>query len=68
MACGVMRLPAETFGLFSIFSGYFLALSLMLGAGVEDFFDGKEEFSEVAGGPAGEPANKRLNHCSTFTS
>ena len=68
MACGVMRLPAETFGLFSIFSGYFLALSLMLGAGVEDAFDGKEEFCEVGGRPSGEPANKRFNHCSKFTS
>ena len=67
MACGVMRLPAETFGLFSIFSGYFLALSLMLGAGVKDAFDGEEEFCEVAGGPAGETRNKTFNHCSSFT-
>ena len=68
MAFGVMRRPAETFGLFSIFSGYFLALSLMLGAGVEDAFDGEEEFCEVAGGPAGETPNKRLNHKRIFTS
>ena len=67
MAFGVMRLPAETFGLFNIFSGYFLALSLMLGAGVEDAFDGEEEFCEVAGGPAGEARNKTFNHCSSFT-
>ena len=63
-----MRLPADTFGLFSIFSGYFLALSLMFGAGVEDAFDGKEEFCKVAGRPAGEPANKRFNHWISFTS
>ena len=67
MACGVMRLPAETFGLFSIFSGYFFALSLMLGAGVEDAFDGEEEFCEVAGGPAGEARNKAFNHEKIFT-
>ena len=67
MACGLMRRPDETFGLFSIFSGYFLALSLMLGAGVEDAFDGEEEFCEVAGGPAGETRNKTFNHCSRFT-
>ena len=68
MACGVMRLPAETFGLFSIFSGYFLALSLMLGAGVEDFFDGEEEFGKVAAGPFCKPPNKRFNHWISFTS
>ena len=68
MACGVMRLPAETFGLFSIFSGYFLALSLMLGAGVEDALDGDDDFCEVGGRPAGQPANKRLNHKRIFTS
>ena len=68
MACGVMRLPAETFGLFNIFSGYFLALSLMLGAGVEDFFDGEEEFGEVAAGPFCEAPNKAFNHWIIFTS
>ena len=68
MAFGVILRPAETFGLFSIFSGYFLALSLMLGAGVEDFFDGKEEFSEVAAGPFCEAPNKRFNHWISFTS
>ena len=67
MACGVMRLPAETFGLFSIFSGYFLALSLVLGAGVEDFFDGEEEFGKVAAGPFCKPPNKRFNHEKSFT-
>ena len=67
MACGLMRRPAETFGLFSIFSGYFLALSLMLGAGVEDFFDGEEEFGKVAAGPFCKPPNKRFNHWISFT-
>ena len=53
--------------MFSIFSGYFLALGLMLGAGVEDFFDGEKEFGEVAAGPFCEAPNKRFNHCSSFT-
>jgi len=68
MARGVIRRPVETFGLFSIFSGYFLALGLMLGAIVEDALDGDDDFSEVGGGPAGEPANKRFNHWMKFTS
>jgi hypothetical protein len=67
MACGLMRLPLLTLGVFSIFSGYFLALGLMLGASVEDFFDGEEEFGEVAGRPAGEAPNKRFNHWMKFT-
>lgn len=67
MAFGVMRRPADTFGLFSIFSGYFLALSLMLGAGVEDAFDGEEEFGKVGGRPSGEARNKAFNHFSKFT-
>jgi hypothetical protein len=62
-----MRLPLLTLGVFSIFSGYFLALSLMLGAGVEDFFDGKEEFGKVAAGPFCEPPNKAFNHEKSFT-
>jgi hypothetical protein len=64
----VIRLPADTLGVFSIFSGYFLALRLMLGAGVEDFFDGKKEFGEVAAGPFCEAPNKRFNHWISFTS
>ena len=67
MAFGVIRRPADTFGLFSIFSGYFLALSLMFGAGVEDALDGKEEFGKVGGRPSGEARNKAFNHCSKFT-
>ena len=63
-----MRLPVETFGLFSIFSGYFLAsLGLMLGAGVKDFFDGEEEFGEVGTGPFCEARNKAFNHEKSFT-
>jgi hypothetical protein len=62
MAFGVMRLPLLTFGLFSIFSGYFLALSLMLGAFAEDALDGEDDFGKVGGGPAGETPNKRFNH------
>ena len=34
----------------------------VLGAGVEDAFDGEEEFCEVCCGPFGEAANKRFNH------
>jgi hypothetical protein len=36
----------------------------VLGAGVKDGFDGKEEFCEVACGPFAEAANKALNHVS----
>jgi hypothetical protein len=38
------------------------AFAVVLGAGVEDAFDGEEEFCEVGSGPFGEAANKRLNH------
>ena len=64
-----MRRPAETLGVLSCFSLNLgaLALSLMLGAGVEDAFDGQEEFCEVAGGPAGEARNKAFNHEKIFT-
>jgi hypothetical protein len=68
MAFGLIRLPLLTLGVFSIFSGYFLALGLMLGAGVEDFFDGEKEFGEVAAGPFCEAPNKALNHWNSFTS
>jgi hypothetical protein len=67
MAFGLMRLPLLTLGVFSIFSGYFLALSLMLDATVEDALDGEEEFGEVAAGPFCEPPNKRFNHEKSFT-
>ena len=68
MAFGLIRLPLLTLGVFSIFSGYFLALRLMLGACVEDFFDGEKEFGEVAAGPFCEAPNKALNHWNSFTS
>jgi hypothetical protein len=67
MACGLIRRPLLTLGVFSIFSGYFLALRLMLGAGVEDFFDGEEEFGEVGTGPFCEARNKAFNHEKSFT-
>jgi hypothetical protein len=35
---------------------------------VEDALDGNDDFCEVGGRPAGEPANKRLNHKRIFTS
>ncbi len=62
-----MRLPWLTFGVLSIFAGYFLALNCVLGAGVENSFDGEKEFCEVAGWPAGKPANKAFNHEKIFT-
>jgi hypothetical protein len=66
----LIRLPAETFGVLSSFSLNLgpLGFGLMLGAGVEDFFDGKEEFGKVAAGPFCEPPNKRFNHWISFTS
>ncbi len=69
MAFGVMRRPAETLGVLSCFSRNLGALGfgLMLGPVVEDALDGDDDFSEVGGRPAGEPANKRFNHCSSFT-
>jgi hypothetical protein len=63
-----MRLPLLTLGVFSIFSGYFFALGLVLGAFVEDALDGKDDFGKVRAGPAGETRNKAFNHCSGFTS
>jgi hypothetical protein len=34
----------------------------MLGAGVKDALDGKEEFCEVGSGPLGDTEKKRFNH------
>ena len=62
-----MRLPWLTFGVLSIFAGYFLAFRLMLDATVEDSLDGKEEFSEVGAGPFCEARNKAFNHEKIFT-
>jgi hypothetical protein len=81
MAFGVMPLPLLTFGLFSIFSGYFLALrdfgldaaafAVMLGAVVDFSVNEGEELGEVGGGPALDAAKERINSrhfCSKFTS
>ena len=70
MACGLMRRPAETLGVLSCFSRNLgpLGFGLMLGALVEDALDGDDDFCEVGGRPAGEPANKRLNQKRIFTS
>jgi hypothetical protein len=38
------------------------ALGVMLGAGVENVFEGEEEFGNVGCGPFCDPANKRFNH------
>jgi hypothetical protein len=64
MACGLMRLPLLTLGVLSCFSRNLgpLGLGLMLGAGIENFFDGKKEFGKVAAGPFCEAPNKRFNH------
>ena len=70
MACGLMRRPAETLGVLSCFSRNLgpLGFGLMLGPLVEYALDGNDDFCEVGGRPAGEPANKRLNHWISFTS
>jgi hypothetical protein len=44
MAFGVMRLPFVTFGLFSIFSGYFFAL---FGFAVDALVRGGKDFGKV---------------------
>ena len=69
MAFGVMRRPAETFGVLSCFSRNLgpLGLGLMLGAIVENALDGKKEFGKVAAGPFCEPPNKAFNHEKSFT-
>lgn len=70
MAFGVIRLPRVTFGLFNCFSAYafcFFGFGVMLGAGVEDGFDGEEEFGKVGGGPFRKAANKTFNHSWGFT-
>jgi hypothetical protein len=69
MACGLIRLPLLTFGVLSCFSLNLgpLGLGLMLGACVEDFFDGEKEFGKVAARPFCKPPNKRFNHWMKFT-
>jgi len=70
MACGLMRRPAETFGVLSSFSlnlGAF-GFGLMLCPVVEDALDGDNDFCEVGAGPFCEAPNKALNHWISFTS
>jgi len=71
MACGLMRRPAETLGVLSCFSRNLglvgFAGFVVLGPVVEDALDGNDDFSEVGAGPAGEAANKTLNHWISFT-
>ena len=71
MAFGVMRLPADTFGVLRSFSRNLglvgFAGFVVLGAVVEDALDRNDDFCEVGGRPAGEAANKAFNHCSSFT-
>jgi len=71
MARGVMRLPRVTFGLFSILSGYFLALgdfgfdtstlAVVFGAVVDFSVDEGEELGEVGGGPTFDALKKGMN-------
>jgi len=63
-----MLLPLLTFGVLSNFSRCLVLVALgLLGASVEDALDGDDDFSEVGGGPSGEPENKRFNHEKMFT-
>jgi hypothetical protein len=80
MAFGTMRLPRVTFGLFSILSGYFLALfgfavDAVVGCGedfgkvgeIEALDEGKGDGAEVCLRPRLNAANETFNHCSQFT-
>ena len=81
MAFGAMRLPLLTFGVFSIFSGYFFALfgfavDALVGGGedfgkigeVEPLDEGKGDSAEVCLRPRLNAANEAFNHCQSFTS
>ena len=81
MAFGVIRLPFETLGVFSIFSGYFfaffgLAVDALVGGGedfgkvgeVESLDEGKRDSAEVGLRPRLNAANEAFNHCQSFTS
>ena len=78
MACGVMRLPLLTFGLFSCFSGnarpfgnsFFdaAAFGVVRGSLVELDFDEEEEFGEVGGRPTCDGlCQSARNHCQRLT-
>ena len=75
-----MRFPFVTFGLFSILSGYFLALfgfavDAVVGCGedfgkvgeIEPLDEGKGDGAEVCLRPRLNAANETFNHCSQFT-
>jgi hypothetical protein len=79
MACGLMRLPAETFGVLSSFSlnlaalGNFgfdaAAFGVVLGTLVELDFDEEKEFCEVGSRPAFDGLRQSFwNHWNSFTS
>jgi len=69
MAFGLILRPFVTFGLFSIFSGYFVALgdfcldaaafAVVFGAGVEFFVDEAEELGEVGRRPTFDAIKER---------
>jgi hypothetical protein len=78
MACGLIRLPAETFGVLSSFSlnlaalGNFgfdaAAFGVVLGTLVELDFDEEKEFCKVGGGPAFDGLRQSFwNHEKIFT-
>jgi hypothetical protein len=79
MACGLMRLPADTFGALSSFSLNLAALGdfgldaatfgVVLGTFVELDFDEEEEFCEVGSRPALDGRSQSFwNHWNIFTS
>jgi len=78
MACGLIRRPADTFGVLSCFSlnlarlGNFsldaAAFGVVDGSLVELAFDQEEEFCEVGGGPAFDGRSQSFwNHERSFT-
>jgi hypothetical protein len=78
MACGLILRPFVTFGLFSIFSGYCLALGdfgldaaafgVVRGSLVELELNEEEEFCEVGGRPAFDGLRQSFwNHEKKFT-
>jgi hypothetical protein len=79
MACGLMRRPADTFGVLSSFSRCFAplgnfgfnaaAFGVVLGTLVELDFDEEKEFCKVGGGPAFDGLRQSFwNHWNSFTS
>ena len=80
MVFGAIRLPFETLGVFSSFSGYLPFFSFFVDAlvgGGEDFGkvgevepldEGKRDSAEVCLRPRLNAANEAFNHCQSFTS